>query len=282
MSTTPTTEPTQSPTPTAPIPEAPQLDISSPAADLRAAAIAAQETPTPTAPAEPVVTTVAAPEPPPYTVTRGAEGIEVKLASGATYKGATEADDLEKLAAGKFEADRTIRQLRTQAPPAPPPVAPPEPPAPAESPEEIQAREWILEQQAKAFGMTREQYSNAVQGMMQTAHEMQINTLAASFMQRCPDFPNTPEASQIIVGTDTEPGLLQQMGLPATPDGLEAAHLIAVRRGLYKPIPPPVSASQRPTPAPMLNTQGSPQANAEPDLYSMPMDKLRELASRGQ
>lgn len=282
MSTTPTPEPTTPPIASPPTPEAAApLDITAPAADLRAAAVAANQPAPTSAPAEPVATT-AAPEPPPYTITETPEGAEIKLITGAVYKGKTIQEAAASLAAGKVEGDKTIRQLRTQTPPVPPaPAAPAAPPTPVESPEEIQAREWIVDQQAKALGMTREQYVGAMQGMMQTAQEMQMQTLAASFMQRCPDFPNSAEASQILVGGESGPGLLQQLNLPATPDGLEAAHLIAVRRGLYKPVPPPVSATQRPSPAPMLQSGSAPQVSAEPNLYEMPLDELRKLAAKG-
>lgn len=266
MSTTPTT-----PEPTTPVTVSP--DISAPADDLRAAAVAVEQPPSPVEPA-PTEATPVTPEP--YSVTTNEDGtVSIKLETGETFTG-DPVSVATKLAAAKVNTrrhyERLAQEAATKTPKPPEPVVEP----PQESPEEIQAREWVIEQQAKALGMPRDQYVAAMQGMFQTARDMQINTLAASFMQRCPDFPNTPEASEALMK------LQGDMNLPQTPDGLEAAHLLAVRRGLYAPLPPTPPPTARPTPAPMLNTGSAPQNTTTEDPWKMDLAKLREQVLNGR
>jgi hypothetical protein len=130
---------------------------------------------------------------------------------------------------------------------------------------------------AAAIGMTPEQLMTALPQAIQTSQDVQQQNLAASFMQRCPDFPNTPEASDALVE------LAGQLGLPPTAEGLEAAHLMALRRGLYQPVAAPAAQTPRPTPPPMLSSSAPAPSTGAPtdaDLRSMPMDQLRALAQQ--
>jgi hypothetical protein len=198
------------------------------------------------------------------------------------YRGANLEEAVGNLAAGKVEADRTIRQMRNPTAPAQPAAPAPTPAAttPQEVPPDVaEARNWMVRELAAAFGMTPEELQTSLPKAIQVSQNMQQRELAAAFIQQCPDFPNTAEASEALVN------LADSIGIPATPEGLKAAHLLALSQGLYQPVAAPAATPARPTPAPMLSASAPVPATGAPtdaDLAKMPMDQLRALAQRKQ
>lgn len=264
--------PTQTPNPTPSTPTS--VDINTPADQLRQAAVAA------TAPAEPVAPAAqpAAPAQPaqpaqaaptqPYTMSQNPDGtVEIKTQYGEVFKG-TPTEVLGKLAEAKVNtrahyegmaktAQQQLEELRQQLPQQP---QTPAQPTVQKTPEEIAGEQWVQDVLAKSLGYENfDQLKKVMGGVVQTTEDAQAGTLAAAFMQTCPDFPNTPEASEKLVT------LQSQLGFPDTVEGLQAAHLIAVQRGMYQPVPVQTQQPASPTPNPTLIT-GSAPTGAQPEI----------------
>jgi hypothetical protein len=253
-------------------PVTPSLD------DLRAAAVAAEVPAVPTVPAAPAPVVVPEPvaNPNEPVINQTADGrFEIVLPTGGRYLGATAQEAALNLARGKVEADRTIQTLRQPAPD-------PAPQAPQVAPEVAAARSYLLDELAQGIGLPNGQALiqkfNEL-GSVGEAHSAE--QVASGFYQLAPDFPNNPQNVDLLTG------MVDQMGLPMTPYGLQAAHLIAVSQGKYKPLTQQEVQLQRmqalginpstivpPTPAPVLPGQAP---NAQNSDSFNPYDKKNSL-----
>ena len=127
---------------------------------------------------------------------------------------------------------------------------------------------------AKALGFSNGaellQFGN---GLVEMQQQLRLSEAASTFYAACPDYPGTPEADNALAQ------VMESVGLPETPQGLAAAHALAVRAGYYQPLPkealePQSQPRTRPAPPPVVTSGG--QATANPvDEYSMPLNELR-------
>jgi hypothetical protein len=112
--------------------------------------------------------------------------------------------------------------------------------------------------------------------------------MAADFMQRCPDFPDTPFAHQALGQ------FVVKNGWDVTAENLEAAHAALVRQKVYAPLSVAeqnatwsnnmaASSRQAPGPPPPMLRSNSPDANyREPDLWTEPFEQQRARIIRQQ
>lgn len=246
--------------------------------DLRAAAIAAEQAPVnPPAPPAPEVTEI--------------DGIKygktpegkyfAELPTGAKYIGDSEQQVAINIAKGKVEADRTIHSLKN---PQPAPT-----PEPAEPADVIAARNILLDEVAKGIGLSSGQELQQRLGIInRVAEEQTHEQIAAGFYQMCPEFPTSEQATETLLQ------IKEQNGFPDTPQGLRAAHMIAMAEGKYKPLSQeqiqaqrmqalgiPSEALRPPTPAPMIPGSApngtSPVANPW-DRKNTSLEALRQAA----
>jgi len=242
--------------------------------DLRAAA-QAPETP-PATPAQPTVTEIDG-----IKYGKNAEGkLFAELPTGAKYLGDNEQQLAINIAKGKVEADRTIQSLKQ-----PPPQE-----LPALAPEIAQAREYLLNETAAALGFSSGQELKQYVGVTGQITQQQMNEqIATGFQNLCPDFPETEQNIDALLG------IQEQYGFPQTPQGLRAAHLIAVQEGKYQPLTQDQIQQQRmqalgitpqqvapKMPAPMLPGSAPVQKDVPFNPYdrSVPLDKIRAWAEQ--
>lgn len=257
---------------TTPTPAPPSIQQSQ--QDLRAAAIAAQ-TPPPT-PAEPQVAPPPAPAAPPPA--DGMEFIEnqdgtvgIKIATGEVYNGKDWKEAAAKAAKSALDTKVWAKSQAAQQPPAATPQAPV---APAEDPAEVAARKFIADGFAKEMGFNNADELKQAWGQVSTTtSEIQNQSLAASFLAACPDFPNTPEAAQSLGA------IMDRVHLPNTLEGMQAAHALALYSKAYQPLvqAPPVTQPQRVAP-PTLPTSSPVSTGQQLDWRTAPLDQLKQAA----
>ena len=212
--------------------------------------------------------------------------LEVKLETGETFTG----DPLEvanKMAEAHVNTKRWGQNWHTKYEEAAQAINQPiqQPaPQPAADPNEAQLQKYLLDQTARALGYSSaDEYRADLQKVKQTTEIVQNQAVASTFLQSCPDFPNTDEA---IKGLGDK---MTQLGADFTPLNMIAAHTMCVRENRYKALTPDevnsqwaneMAASSRqgggqPTPPPMLGGS-SPDARApETTLWNEPLDKMR-------
>jgi hypothetical protein len=142
---------------------------------------------------------------------------------------------------------------------------------------------------ARQFGFSNKdemmQWGEAVNQKIAKVEQFEEKELAAQFHATCPDFPDTPETAetvmQIINSNRWQPNL----------ESLQAAHALAVRNGLYRPLTTEEIAiangaapqqQTRTAPPPMLKTGNPDLTSADPSPYEMSMSELRKMAIRQQ
>ncbi len=232
-------------------------------------------------PPEPVVAQPAAPPPPPALFERkdiGDGKIEVRLNTGEVFSG-THEELVEKLAGSAAHTHNYGRQLKTklsayeqQAQPA----SPVPPAAPAVDP----AEQMIADITARNMGFANAlEMRQAVERMNSNQLEIQGRMVANQFMSENPDFGPSEHNSRVL----TE--ILQNNGMPETPQTLAMAHNWAKAQGLYEQVTPQPRGPQwqRPQPPPALPQGASPQGASgvsDADLRTMPLEKLAELYQR--
>jgi len=232
---------------------------------------------------QPTATPVQAPEPvaapapivpESFTVTQDDSGIVVQMApefGGETFKGKDWADVGPKIAKAKADANSYIKQLKA-TPPAPPAAEPVVPAAPTETPEEIATRNWIMEQTAKAHGMSLDQYKAFVAQTFQTVEKMSVNTAFAEFSQACPDYSDTPENAAVLAGYF--PANIDHF---PTAQELRTAWALARYEGKGQASQPaqPQPTIKQPPPMPGVSSSPAPSNQNE---WQMPLDQLKAQA----
>lgn len=219
------------------------------------------------------------PSPPPapvvpeaYTVSQDDNGVTITLSpefGGEVYKGKDATEALGKLAKAKADANAYIKQLKTQ--PVAPPAPVPSPAAPQESPEEIAARDWILDQQAKALGLTKDQYLARVNMVFETSERMAVNSAFADFAQACPDYADTPENAGVLATYFPE----NMDHFPSARE-LKIAWAMARYEGKGQATPAARPQTTR-LPPPTPSATGS-QPQSTQGAWDMPLDQLRAAA----
>jgi hypothetical protein len=141
---------------------------------------------------------------------------------------------------------------------------------------------WAAEQAdalARHFGFSNESEMVAdYQSITQFREQYNDQLTAMEFMSRCPDFPQTEQANQALLG------IVEANGWQYTPDNMQAAHLLAVQNHVYQPLTQEqiqaatgVAPQQsRATPPPMIRGNSADVGNPPQDPYNMPMDQLRK------
>lgn len=203
--------------------------------------------------------------------------IEVRLNTGEVFSG-THEELVEKLAGSAAHTHNYGRQLKTelqsykqQAQPASPlPTVPTVDPA-EQMIADITARNM-------GFGNVAEMKA-AFERVNGSQLEIQGRMVANQFMSENPDFGPSEHNSRVL----TE--ILQNNGMPETPQTLAMAHNWAKAQGKYEQVTPQPRGQQwnRPQAPPQLPQGSSPQGASgvsDADLRTMPMEKLAELYQR--
>jgi hypothetical protein len=126
----------------------------------------------------------------------------------------------------------------------------------------------------------RQRTQQLEQEMQNWREQQTIQETSSNFLVNAPDFPNTDESIAAIEQ------VIAQNGWDWNTQSMMAAHALATRQGLYKPlnqeeqqgamgIAPKI---QRPS-APPIPRSGSPESSfASADPWSMPVQDLRKMA----
>lgn len=160
---------------------------------------------------------------------------------------------------------------------------PPAPPPNAAAQEEANLQKYLLEQNAKAMGFSNAgEFMGTMQRVVGATQDYEAQRVVGEFQQRRPDFPNTEEAQNALIG------FIEQNGWdPNNVPTLIAAHDSLVRDGKYKPLSAEeqnatwsagLAASSRPK-APPLVTQSSGPSNTQSwyeQANAMSADDLRK------
>jgi hypothetical protein len=256
------------------IPATPEITINNTAQEIKAALEATAAVPlTEAAPPSPAPAAAAPLEPQPYTVTETPEGVEIKLETGAVYKGKNWAEAATSLARGKVEADKTLHRLNTQQQPAAPQA--PAVPVPEVEDPEAATREWLMGQLAKEFKMPVEQFKQAVGQMFQVTQAQTVNVAWTDFAQACPDFVDSPQNAEVLVAYLPQEVVSQQR--PFSADDLRRAHAMALYDKKYSAAPTATNPPSVLTP-PVMPTAGAGSTPGEIDAYKMPLHELRKAA----
>jgi hypothetical protein len=250
-------------------PATPEVTINNSAAEIKAAmeSQAAPADPTP----QPAVATAPPATPEPYTVTETPEGVEIKLETGAVYKGKNWQEAALAAAKGKVEADKYLHSLKIQQPQTP---APATPAPPAEDPTDLATRQWIVSQMAAALGVPADKFVEMTSQMFQ---QTQQNTLAvawADFTQSCPDYADTPDNANALV--EYLPQDVVAQNRPPSAQELKNAHAIALYNKRYQAAQ--VSANTPQTPHPPVMPTASGVQPGDPDPYKIPLAELKKQA----
>jgi hypothetical protein len=262
-------------------PVTPSLD------DLRQAAVAAEQ-PVVT-PAEPVIPAT----PDPWQVKTVDGGNYEVTVEGQVYKG-THQQVLQELAKAQYHATHTIRDTRTELEklktPAPAPVVAPT--TPTEPQEVIAARQYLADETAKALGFRdATELKQSIGAMTGVVENNSQNSLVSGFFQLVPEFPDNNETVEKLFKVQ------EANGLPMTPQGLRAAHLIAVAEKQYAPLTPEQIKVQQaralgidvgtlvpPTAAPMVPSSSGLQSQGTFNPYDpkIPLDQVKQWAQQAE
>ena len=167
--------------------------------------------------------------------------------------------------------------------------------------EEKQASEWMWNTMGKSLGLPDGQ---SLIGILNTQAEeigkLRFQRAVADFNLKCPDFPNTNEASDKLIDYVND-NYLKQRGLDidrlATQDPaqatalLEAAHAQCIRTGAYKALSESEQTAQwsenlrsdnRAKAAPMISSRAADAKTKDDNPYAMNLDDLRARAIKEQ
>jgi hypothetical protein len=228
------------------------------------------------------------------------------LQTGEIFKGFTGADNREairKMAEGRINTQRHYQSLlesavsaqpaNDQQPMEQPQVERSEQPSAQpgnETPSDPNAAlsSWVAEQAlaglAHQFGYStsaefiadqnaryqRELYNN------QLLEDFQNKQIVATFFAAHPEYPQGP------VADDALEKIMTQNGWEWTPSNMGAAHLVAMQRGMYRPLSPEDMADgyapqeRRRTPPPMPPNGNPDLSRPTEDVNTMPLDQLRK------
>ena len=148
--------------------------------------------------------------------------------------------------------------------------------------QEADFQKYILNETAKALGYNSgDEYKAHLQKVVQTTGEMENQRIAGDFLNRCQEFPNTPEAIKALSDK------LDENKWDYTPQSMIAAHSLCLREDKYKALTPEeinsswasqMQASSRQPPPPMIRG-GSPDSQPKADdPWNMKLDDLRKAA----
>lgn len=157
-----------------------------------------------------------------------------------------------------------------------------QPSQPAATQQEADFQKYLLNETAKALGYNNaDEYKAQLQRVVQTTGEMENQRIAGDFLNRCQDFPNTPEAIAELSKK------LDENKWDYTPQSMIAAHSLCLREDKYKGLTPEeinaswannMQASSRQAPPPMIRG-GSPDSQPKADdPWGMKLDDLRKAA----
>ncbi len=220
-----------------------------------------------------------APPPALFERTDAGEGrVQVRLNTGEVFTGTPDelVEKLAQSAAHTHNYGRRLKgeldQVRQQAPPPPPQQQAEAQMDPAEL--------MIANIAAKSLGFRdaahqRQEYERLNSGHM----EMQGRMVANQFMSENPDFAPSEHNSRVLID------LLHQNGMQETPQTMAMAHNWAKMNGMYEQVSMQPRGAQfvRPVSPPQMPTSVPSSAQApvsEGDLWSMPAEKLAQLAGR--
>lgn len=242
----------------------------------------AEPEPTPDAPAEPAQSAPVDD----FTILTLQNGEkEVRLASGAVYRGKTDAELIQNLAKAKFHADNTLRDLRQRSVEPPTPAPAPAPAANQATPEMDPATIAVADMMAPALGLKNgqelvqawRQMNEKVQSYEQQAAAMQQNQIAGEFIREAGDFVVTPG------NIDRFSEQFERTGLPFTKENALLVHHAMKGMGAYEKVEARQVANAAPDttprspdgkfaarmPLPPAPSNPAP-AQQSPDIWAMP------------
>lgn len=204
---------------------APEITVNNTPAEINAAITAAQT------PAVPVVEAPVTPVTPaadqPYTLTKSDTGVEIKYKTGEVFKGKDESEAYANALANAVKTTEYARELKTKLET---PAVPVVPVTPTPAPEVDPAKQYIAGILAEALGIPLEEVKVFIEGQKASQAAQSTNNVVLQFMQKNQDFPNTPQAFD-VVGK-----YMDEAGIPLSPKGMSAAYVACVREGLLTPL----------------------------------------------
>ena len=215
--------------------------------------------------------------------------LEVELANGLKFKANNLDEMAEKLGKANVNTQRWAREQKEQG------RQQPQTQQPDLGQQYSSISDYWTDQQAeqvsnalvKRYGFSNEQemvqYFKRNEEIGQTIEDQ---ALASDFYRAHPDFPGTDQASDVLTS------IIEANHWAWNFNSMEAAHLMAVQRGLYQPLSQDLIAAAngatpvqqtRPTPPPMVPHGGNPEIHTQaPDAWSMPLAELRAKAIKDQ
>lgn len=234
-----------------------------------------------------------------YRISKTDDGVKVELPSGEVFQGSTD-EVLNKLAKsnahGRAYADEWknhYREVQTRLNDGWTPPQNQQQPDLGQQYSSIsdywtdQQAEQVSNALAKRYGFSNEQ--EMVQYFKRNeeiGQSIEDRALASDFYTAHPEFPGTDAASDILTG------IIEQNGWQWNINSMEAAHALALQRGMYQPLSQELIAAangtgpvqqMRPTPPPMVRHGGNPEIHSQPqDDWSIPLAELRARAIKAQ
>lgn len=227
---------------------------------------------------------------------RDAVPIEVRLPqSGRTYKGGSEREVLDQLVHAQDSATLKIQEQNAELERLRQTQAAPAQQAPISEDDKVNAIYWEKWQKSPVaaqnyidsvrLGVPEDQVPQVLRGTLQQTHVAQQQQAGADFQQRCPDFPNTPEATSALIQS-----MRQRYGNRPAVDAAELADRLEVTYGQLVR-----SGSITPTALPITHGGGGPipalggghqsqvlDATNEADFRRLSPEKMKEVIERLQ
>ncbi len=138
---------------------------------------------------------------------------------------------------------------------------------------------------AQQFGFSNkaemQQWGETVNQKMETIAQFERQQQATDFITKCPEFPGTQEAIESIAR------IMDNLGLAETSENMQAAHGLAIQRGMYEPISQQAlqmangtaQPIHRQAPPPMLRSSNPEITMQTPDPWNgMNLAELRKAA----
>lgn len=218
--------------------------------------------------------------------------LEVKLETGQIYRGQTPQDVLDQIVNAQTEATRTIRAreaemagLRQELESVKQQI--PKPPANASDAEKQQyyqtwaqdPKQALMMQLGEMIGVKPER---VVEVLKRSVEGSTVNSAADEFLGRCPDFPRTNEAGQLM-----HAAIKSRFGEgpdATTADNLELVYHDLVRNGRIAPGMAPIQSTSQPY-QPIPNIRGNsappnPVNDIMAQAQTMKLDDLKVVLER--
>lgn len=222
--------------------------------------------------------TPATPAAPPATPAGQPQPIIVKTATGQEYKGNTYEEVVAELVRAQENATRTIAEQNQRLQSAPTPSAPTQSPDDTWNPTRYYE---LLAQDPMAASAYQRKHDHEYQRLQKFAEVVEEGQMVNEFKSVCPEFPETPQASEAVVQVANN--IMAQRHVPMSTELLVMAHHICLNQKAYQPVTPNIVPNtpppNMPPPPPPASSSATPVGGelSEDQLLSMPREQFEAL-----